>query len=243
MQTLGAYFQCHKNPYATYKCLESFRKHYPNNTIILLSDNGYDYSEMAKYFDCIYIHSFESIPFIYNDMDSRLLHGNKLINRIKESIGLIKEDYFIWLEDDVLINDKITDIFKYDLNGYCPNFVSSFWNINEIYKKYNFIEPNKQYVWSGQGGSVFKKESILQYLSNKPVIDDVLNNWVIYNFTSNICQDFLLSMIIHFNNGTIGYYDGHMDCTYMNENIKVQHQYKYWYNIDLPDDKKYLIKF
>ena len=38
-QSLGAYFQCYKNPYATYKCLESFRKYYPHNTVVLLSNN------------------------------------------------------------------------------------------------------------------------------------------------------------------------------------------------------------
>ena len=64
-QTLGAFLQCHKNPYATYKCLESFRKHYPMSTIVLLSDNGCDYTEMAKHFDCIYIHEKEHNPFIY----------------------------------------------------------------------------------------------------------------------------------------------------------------------------------
>ena len=63
-QEFGAYLQCHKNPYATYKCLESFRKFYPDNTVVLLSDNGYDYTEMAKYFRCIYIHSDENIVFI-----------------------------------------------------------------------------------------------------------------------------------------------------------------------------------
>ena len=65
-QEFGAYLQCHKNPYATYKCLESFRKFYPDNTIVLLSDNGYDYTGMSKYFNCIYIHSHENVKFIYD---------------------------------------------------------------------------------------------------------------------------------------------------------------------------------
>ena len=60
-QEFGAYLQCYKNPYATYKCLESFRTFYPDNTIVLLSDNGYDYTKMAEYFKCIYIHSNENI--------------------------------------------------------------------------------------------------------------------------------------------------------------------------------------
>ena len=60
---IGAYLQCYKNPYATFKCLESFRTHYPHGTIVLLSDNGYDYTNMARHFDCIYIHA-ESLPLL-----------------------------------------------------------------------------------------------------------------------------------------------------------------------------------
>jgi len=66
MQSLGAFLQCYKEPLATYKCLESFRSFYPDSSIVLLSDNGYDYSEMAKHFHCIYIHSNENIVFGQN---------------------------------------------------------------------------------------------------------------------------------------------------------------------------------
>jgi hypothetical protein len=155
---------------------------------------------------------------------------------------LIKEEYLMWLEDDVCINSKIEDEFKYDLNGYCPSSVSNFWNMNEISNKYRFIEPNKRYVWTGQGGSVFNKNIFINYLKNIDIIDDILNNWILYNFPTTLGQDFLFSMIIHFNNGTIGSYEGHMDCKYINKEIKVQHQYKVWYNIDMPDNIKHLVK-
>ena len=77
----GAYFQCYKNPYATYKCLESFRKFYPESTIVLLSDNGYNYSEMAKKFNCIYIHEMTNLPFIHNNLqdESYIICSNKLL--------------------------------------------------------------------------------------------------------------------------------------------------------------------
>jgi len=41
MHSLGAFLQCYKCPMATYKCIESFRKNYSENTLVLLSDNGY----------------------------------------------------------------------------------------------------------------------------------------------------------------------------------------------------------
>lgn len=243
-QSFGAYLQCHKQPLATYKCLESFRKFYPTSTVVLLSDNGYDYTEMAKLFNCTYIHEKENLWLTWWDLNDKgyFVNSYKLIQRMNTIFSLIKEEYVMWLEDDVSINSEIKDEFKYDLNGYCPSRVSNFWNINEICNKYRFIEPNKHYVWSGHGGSVFNKNNFINYLKNMDIIDDILNNWIEYKFPSTLGQDFFFSMIIYFNNGTIGSYEGHYDCSnYKNDNIIVQHQYKYWYNIDMPNNIKHLI--
>ena len=244
VQLFGAYLQCFKNPYATYKCLESFRKHYPTSTIVLLSDNGYNYSEMAKLFNCIYIHEKENVWLIWCDLSDKcyFLNSYKMIERMNLVFSLVKEEYVMWLEDDVSINSKLEDEFKYDLNGYCPNLVSNFWNINEISYKYKCIEPIKQYAWCGHGGSVFHKQNFINCLKNVDIIDDILINWINYKFPTTLAQDFFFSMIILLNSGTIGYYNGHMDCAYLNKNIKVQHQYKRYYGIDLPEELAHLIK-
>jgi hypothetical protein len=62
---IGAFLQCYKNPLATYHSFFSFKKYYPQGTIVLLSDNGYDYTEMVKHFTCIYIHETENIPLVW----------------------------------------------------------------------------------------------------------------------------------------------------------------------------------
>lgn len=41
----------------------------------------------------------------------------------------------MWFEDDVIINNKITDNFNFDLNGFCPNNIP----IKILKEKYNFI--------------------------------------------------------------------------------------------------------
>jgi hypothetical protein len=53
---IGAYFQCYKQPCATFRSLALFRQSYPKGTIVLVSDNGLNYSMMANFFNCIYIH-------------------------------------------------------------------------------------------------------------------------------------------------------------------------------------------
>jgi hypothetical protein len=247
----GAFYLVHKNPFATYKCLESFRTFYKNNSIILISDNGYDYTEMAKYFNCTYIHCDENLWLIYEDVEDisrgvdgkQLIWVNKLLNRFIKGFSLIKEDYFIWLEDDIVINKKINDPLLCDINGFNPN---SYWPdmINKLKTKYSFMDINKHYTWSGGGGSIFNKNNILRYIQKIDIITDVVNNWRNYNLTSNIVCDFLLSLLTHLNNGTIGpcneIADGHSN--EISYNLAVQHQYKKYYGIEIPDELSYLIK-
>ena len=229
----GAYLQCHKQPYATYHCLLSFRTHYPNATVVLLSDNGYDYTEMAKHFRCIYIHG-ESIPLMVTLEEDYITKSHTLIERMEKVFPLIKEEYIMWLEDDVRVNDLIQEPFRYDLNGHCPNQFT--WNIDKT--KYPL---HGVYHWSGHGGSVYHKEKLLSYFKNKTVIQDVLVNWKKYNLTCNICHDFFWSLIITLQGGTVGPYKGHADCYYKNENIRVQHQYKVWYNVPMPKELAHLV--
>lgn len=232
-QSLGAYFQCYRSPMATYKCLESFRRHYPTATVVLLSDNGYNYAKMADHFGCIYIHGHEN--FRMCDIEPK--NVVKLLDRIQQAFQLIPEDYIMWLEDDVVVNQVITDTFRYDINGFCPNTYSP-----ETVRALKCLK-NDTYRWSGHGGSVFHKENLVTYLGNKPMVEDVLENWTQYKLTTNFCQDFVISLLVNLQDGTIGPYEGHADGYHgLNPFIKIQHQYKVWYHVPLPQELVHLIE-
>ena len=242
---IGAFLQCYKNPLATYHSLFSFKKYYPQGTIVLLSDNGYDYTEMAKHFKCIYIHETENIPLVWYPLKDTDLYNKTiaLMNRIIKAFELFDEKYIMWLEDDVSVNNKVNEEeLKYDLNGYCPNsFLQK--HLIELQKTYNFLDINKTYVFSGHGGSIFTKNKILNYLKNTKIIDDLLNNWKEYKFYE-CAQDLFISLLITLQGGEIGAYTGHLDdvSNSINPNIIVQHQYKRWYGKEMPDDLKHLVK-
>jgi hypothetical protein len=114
----------------------------------------------------------------------------------------------------------------------------------ELSKKYPNININKIYRYSGHGGSVFHKKTLLKTFENESVTVDILSNWKKYNLHSNICDDYLFSILIILNNGTVGPYNGHCDAygNVINENIHVQHQYKKWYGMELPEELQTLIK-
>jgi len=239
---VGAYFQCYKNPYATYKCLESFRNFYPTNTIVLVSDNGYNYSKMAEYFNCIYIHSNENLPLIYNHIgtEGALINSKKLTKRFCEALLLCKEDYVIWLEDDVSINNKITDDFRYDMNGFCPNTIVT----DVLSEKYTIFKSNTKFHFTGHGGSVFHKKNTLNAIMKEEVLTDIVNNWQEYELPKTLCQDYLFSILVILNGGTIGPYKGHSERGGhdIQPDIDIQHQYKRWYGVPMPHHLKHLVE-
>ena len=245
-QPFGAYYQCYKNPYATYKCLESFRNIYPKNTIILISDNGYDYTEMAKQFDCIYIHETNKARLeIKNDIISiETLKENfqNWSNRIIKSCLLCDEEYIMWLEDDVRVNSKIMDTFQYDLNGFCPNvFLKG--QIEKYSVDFPILNNDTIYKFSGHGGSVFKKNKLIECFNNNSVTDILFDNWKNYGI-HEFAHDFVLSLLIHINKGTVGSYEGHYDSTQEIVNVdhlRIQHQFKRYYGVPLPTDKLHLV--
>lgn len=242
-KSIGAYYQCHKNPYATFRCLLSFRTYYPESTIVLVSDNGYDYTEMAILFNCIYIHDNVNAHFICNGTDVKtgrhIQNMIRLIERVKKSFLLIKEDYVIWLEDDVVIRNRITDNLTYDLNGFCPNIFSNS-TISKLKEIYPFLEE-KNCRFSGHGGSIFQKKSLLESFENETVIYDLMQRWIEYGF-DELCQDVFFSLVLILNKKTVGPYVGHGDSCFENENLIVQHQYKVFYDIPMPNEIKHLVK-
>jgi hypothetical protein len=244
--SFGAYFQCHKNPLSTYKCLESFRRFYPTNSIVLVSDNGHDYTEMARLFKCVYIHCEHSLVYIHREMNNgtHVDHGMKLMKRILDALVHIKEDYFMWLEDDVVINKPVDDIFRYDINGYCPHSFKK-ETLVAINNKYPNIDPGRDYRWSGHGGSVIKKSSILRCFYNTITARALLENWHQYKLLEDeMPQDYLFSLLMWLNKFTIGPYSGHADGinNELDENIHVQHQYKCYYGMQLPREYAHLVK-
>ena len=243
MQSLGAFLQCHKNPYATFKSLESFRQFYPDSTVVLISDNGYNYSEMAKHFNCIYIHSNENLQFVFNNLatnDLKINHMKQLSERVKECFKLCKEEYIIWLEDDVIVTDKITDTFNYDMNGCCPNNINHI-DMHELKNDFSCIDPNKIYIRNGHGGTVFHKNNFIRYLENKEILNKLLDRYYVYRGPWE--QDFIFSMITILNNGTIGPYKGQGDCygNMLSPHLCVQHQYKKHYGQPLPIELIHLL--
>jgi hypothetical protein len=64
MVQFGAVFPCYSNKKATEFVLENFRKHFPENPIVLISDGGADFSYLLKSIHVIIIGEKTSLVMI-----------------------------------------------------------------------------------------------------------------------------------------------------------------------------------
>ena len=224
--TLGAYYQCHKNPTSFLRTIKSFQTHYPENYIHVINDGGYDYSEFCMTRGIKYTYFEKSNNSRGAHCFSNRRSAIEFLLKLWNFINFIPATHFILLEDDVRVLRHHTVPFYYSING-C--------NFNE------FLPPSMQKIltengYSGKffygayGGTVlftsfFKGiefPSIIQLLNKLPDV-----------FECDYGSDMLLSCITLYFGGTIGDHPEIAETWYKNINTLINenkvsflHQFK-----------------
>jgi hypothetical protein len=239
MTDLGAYFQCHKNPYATYESLRRFREFYTSGPIILLSDNGYDYTEMAKHFNCTYLHETTSCRLSLPLRDGY----QPTVERLRKAFSTISTEYFMLLEDDVHVFAKYTQDFNGDINGNCINTLRSSVLNNIPFS----VVKNEDKHYTGHGGSVYRTSTMVRLLGNKGQIDWLLDNWEEIGLGPMVDVDIFLSLLVVVNGGRIHHLSEHKDLltnrVTHTDGLSALHQVKHFYGKELPENLKQLVLF
>lgn len=164
--TVGFYYNCYKNQYATENILKQLRTIYPGEPVYLLSDHGDDFSDLAQTFNCYYKYSPIQI------LGGRVIDGKRhmcftneqcakaFIDEITAAINYCKTDYIVLMEDDVFIHGKIQQFPLHaggDLN--VNNFsvaVRDFTPIRDYYRNIKFD------FWNLGGGSILHSKTMLE---------------------------------------------------------------------------------
>jgi hypothetical protein len=156
---LGAFHQAYNNKKVTEHAIKSFRKFYPNNPYFLFSDNGLDFSDIAKKYNCYYEYCDYRIG--YDKSSGFGKEGSQeWMNRFYRACLRLNSDYVIMMEDDVLIQNQIYISEDVEFSGlYIPGnlFPSEF--IEYLNTKYSTVFYNN---WYGSGGgSIFKSSTFI----------------------------------------------------------------------------------
>lgn len=246
--TIGAFYQCHKQPKALIRVLQYFRKVYPENTVVLVSNNGDNMENIAKFFNCHYIHSLQSNSkhsVYFSDEEGVKLY----VKRIYEAAQKIKEDYILLLADDVHVFKPITNL-RYDLNG-----GEGYWRgrlknrLKNIFRKNKIKYSRYDDMRAFGDGFIMRKKFILEHFNN---IDEPLRKFtadIKKRYNGLLPSDVCINTLTVYYDGTVGPYLGWYERTRLFYwprrllgTIQVSHQEKSLYNKTLSQEEKNILE-
>ena len=173
MIQFGAIFPCYTNKKATEFVLENFRKHFPDNPILLISDGGSDFTDLAEKYSCQYqwrdnIFGNESNGYNRDYFDAaRTLEW---YDRHKTACDIFQTKYMMLLEDDVFVQRSFTIEEPFALKGVRIGGPLPKEMIDECYQKAGVSLSN----YGMCGGSMYNVEIFQRIYDN--VIEDIKDN-------------------------------------------------------------------
>lgn len=234
---IGAFYQCHKRELAFEMCLKSYREAYPSTDLIIFNDGGDVQLEgIARKYDATYFYREKTgngVALYFKNSETTM----EWLRRMKMAVDLIKEDYFILLEDDVKVVKKIESELLFDINGSKYDFF-----LHETLQKYLGRE---KLFYGGGGGSIFKKKFFQKVFQDIDKVQEQVDFLV--NSGSIIASDIVISFLTYCNGGTIGAYAGFTETWHHNykqrvrTGVEVIHDYKMYYDRPTPNYTLYIL--
>jgi hypothetical protein len=224
-QSLGAYYQCHKNAASFIRTLKSFQQFYTNSDIVVVNDGGYDYKEFCEKRNIWYIYKPKS-----ETMNNALIFGSYdacifFLKNLFESFKKIKETHILLLEDDVRVLKNHSVPFQYTING-CNEKEHLDIVLQKILQTKGYNGP---YYFGACGGCVLEKS----FFENIDFAEIENLIYKIKDFPNLFASDILLSFIVLYFGGTIGQHDEFAEMWYHdiydrvnNNKTAFLHQYK-----------------
>ncbi len=206
--SVGAFYQCYKQPKSVIATLGSFRKSYPNTTAYVFSNKGLDMSHVASHFNCNY-------EYLTNGNDSGFWFSSKeeLLAWIQRLLSVAQnstDDFIMILEDDVRVYKKIKKL-KFDLNSIKPCLQLG-KEITTFLKTRNATIPSSisTIYYGGYGGTVINRKFIATHFSNPEILGAAIDELIPYASThfGTLPADALITMLTYYFGGTVGIYAG-----------------------------------
>lgn len=225
MQSVGAYYQCHKNAASFVRTIYSFKEYYPDSDIIVVNDGGYNYRPFCEKHKIKYTYiekmNTVSSSLIFSSYDNCI----SFLKNLFDNLNNIKESHIILLEDDVRILKQHTKPFMYTING-CNKNERLNIIIENILKKKGYNGP---FYYGGCGGCVIDKTFFQSIPFSE--IEKLIHE--IKNYPHLFASDILLSFIALYFGGSIGQYEEFAETWYpniqeliINKNVAFLHQFK-----------------
>lgn len=211
--TIGVHYQTWKNKGAVNLVLKNFRKHYPDSPVRMVSDDGEDFSDLAKEYNCIFDHESENIfpkavflghPFHKKDIS----YGAPIVwlRRLYDTAVKIDTDWIILMEDDIFTLGKIKS-FPNTHGAGATNPLPLNRELTEYLMRRNSV--NTLYSYGMCGGAILDRKFYIE------AYEKYINEFA--SEIEHICQldhrvggwsDTLITVFLIFCGGTNGMWEG-----------------------------------
>lgn len=177
IKTIGFYFNCYKNKFATENVLALIRQFYPENKIFLMCDAGDDFSDLAAKYNCMYHHSPINIlgGRIINDKPHMGFASTECLvqylKTIKLAIESCETEYLVFMEDDTILENHISCLPTHSGGDTNVNYFYTLLNTEGkglLQSKYPSTKFN---YWNLAGGSVIHCVTMLECINNTNLED------------------------------------------------------------------------
>lgn len=161
---IGFYLNVFNNRKASIGCIESVRKFYPTAPIYVNNDKGEAYSAICDKYICKYNYCDRNLGYPVQPYGYNVKDAVEWLDRVYKGLLYLQTDYFMMLEDDVLLVKKLTIDPSWQMAGHpflyenqVPEFPQEFVKILENYSKRKILDKR----YNCGGGSIFRTENFL----------------------------------------------------------------------------------
>lgn len=166
---LGFYNHASNKPNATLAMTISVRELYPQAPFVMGCDNAHDYTEMCREFDCVYYHNYSSIGYAPDPTGYSLEKMMMYFDRLYIAIVTLGTEYFMMLEDDVIILGNIDIPEGTQALGFPrdprPHANQVHPRLIEMITEYSGVKP-KYDQYNCAGGTIFKSDIFVNNFAN-----------------------------------------------------------------------------
>lgn len=167
---LGFYSHVNTKPKATEYCLASVRQFYNDNKIVISCDGAFNFTAIAAKYNAICLTNSGVLGYPVQPYGYQRDKMLEWLDRMYRGVLYLKDtDYFVMLEDDVVIINPITIEPGWEMagqpllyEGQVPLMPATFLDIIE---KFCGVRP-KQNFYNCGGGSIFKTDTFLNNYEN-----------------------------------------------------------------------------
>ena len=169
----GVYYQVYDNKKAARFVLENFRESFPDNPVVLISDGGEDFSDVAEEYNCLYHYRENIFGNLENGYDRHSYNAYRTIEWWKrqklvgEETGMV---YVMIMEDDVYVRDEFDIQAPFHLRGVRLAQPLTPMMVQEIREKAGFEAG----VYGMCGGSMYNAKTLLSIYDD--VVKDIEEN-------------------------------------------------------------------